>query len=51
MLFWRTFYGWRQQYGRGVPAFEIGYPAWQIEENSTLPHLEEVLEALKDHYE
>jgi hypothetical protein len=36
-------------------AVELGnrfaYPAWQIEGNSTLPHLEEVLEALKDHDE
>jgi hypothetical protein len=38
-----------------ILALELGnrfvYPAWQIEENSTLPHLEEVLEALKDHDE
>jgi hypothetical protein len=38
-----------------ILALELGhrfvYPAWQIEANSTLPHLEEVLEALKDHDE
>jgi hypothetical protein len=34
-------------------AVELGnrfvYPAWQIEKNNTLDHLEEVLSALKDH--
>jgi hypothetical protein len=36
-------------------AVEVGnrflYPAWQIEDNKTLPHLEEVLDALKHHDE
>src|SRR5271156_6169425 len=36
-------------------AIELGnrfvYPAWQVEGNRTLPHLEEILAALKDHDE